>query len=673
MRRSRKPTLKFGETRGEIQGFTSWKTASFNDLPPARVIREILQNSLDAAVEAKEKPAVVRFRVTKIKDHDIPDIAGYRKAFREAVVYHQRQGELPDAAQHVVNTIEATLENLAKDGHYLLAVSDNGVGLNERRMKALFSDGTSVKATNAAGSYGVGHFAAISASDLHYLLYGGVLENGKKLAAGYAVLASRPGKKCWYSAQGYLIKKFAAGMGDKLYDFLDSKSIPEILSTDLERIREEWKHGTVISIPAFNYFGDYTQSLSHIVSKIASYNFGVAIHRGDLVIEIDESEKYDDESELRMMRLDNSTLGGILEEESKQKRAPRKNTFFEGLRPSGQNAHSIYEALVKGAPGVVETNLGKISVNLLAPAPTENTRIDLFRNGMWITDEVSRLKRADFADRQPFHAVLVPQEGHELHRLVRKAEGPMHDKLSLNLLDQAERKKLINAFGEITVWIKEQIPELGDSVYTPDDFLVVPTGGEGIGGGPKRFEMWGRPTVVHRSRVSQRIFTQSDGEDDNHELEGERKGEKRNKRSKKKTRRTLSSPLPFQSTVVPDGKGSHIISLRCKEAFDDVTLSLKVDENMDATCDRIWSDEKVTIRSFELNASGAKEPMVEINDEGDAIRLCGLLAGKTYKLALKHDSPEGLENAVELPVLRVDLSRTRLESNKENSENVNDN
>ena len=664
MKRSRKPTLKFGETT-EIQGFTSWKTSSFNDLPPARVIREILQNSLDAAVEAGVTPAVVRFRVNKIKRQDIPDIAGYEKAFREAVTYHSKQGKLPDAAQHVVDTIEAALEELAEDGHYLLSVSDNGVGLNERRMKALFSDGTSVKATNAAGSYGVGHFAAISASDLHYLLYGGVLENGKKLAAGYAVLASRPGKKYWNAAQGYLIKKFMTG--DKLYDFLDSKSIPRILATDLEKIRDEWKHGTVISIPAFNYFGDYTQRLSHIVSKIASYNFGVAIHRGDLVIEIDESEKGDESDGLEEMRLDNSTLGKILREERGEKRAPRKDTFFEGLRPSGQNAHSMYETLVKGESNVVPTGLGEVSINLLAPAPTGNTRIDLFRNGMWITDEVSRLKRADFTDRQPFHAVLVPQEGNELHRLVRKAEGPMHDKLSFNLLSDAEKKKLANAFGKISDWIKEQIPELGDSEYTPDDFLVVQTGGEGVGGGPKQFEMWGLPVVVHKHRLSQRTFTES-GKKTEHEGEGE--GEKKNRKRRKNVRRTRSNPLPFQSTVVPDGQERHIVSLKCKNAFDDVTLSLRVDENVDATCDRIWPDEKVTIRSFEVDVKGPQKPIVEMNGEGDAIRLRRLSAGETYKLALKHDSLEGLGNAVDLPVLRVDLHRTKLESNKGDAKNA---
>ena len=42
-------TLKFGA--GEPSGFTGYTTASFNHVPPAKILREILQNSLDAAVE----------------------------------------------------------------------------------------------------------------------------------------------------------------------------------------------------------------------------------------------------------------------------------------------------------------------------------------------------------------------------------------------------------------------------------------------------------------------------------------------------------------------------------------------------------------------------------------------------------------------------------------------
>ena len=67
---------------------------------------------------------------------------------------------------------------------------DNGVGLNEQRMNALLSDGLSVKEGGATGTYGNGHSTAIPASDLRYVLYGGVTADGQKTGAGHAVIAS---------------------------------------------------------------------------------------------------------------------------------------------------------------------------------------------------------------------------------------------------------------------------------------------------------------------------------------------------------------------------------------------------------------------------------------------------------------------------------------------------
>ena len=41
-------------------------------------------------------------------------------------------------------------------------------------MEALLGDGISVKDSNASGSYGNGHVVAFPASDLRYVLYGGL-------------------------------------------------------------------------------------------------------------------------------------------------------------------------------------------------------------------------------------------------------------------------------------------------------------------------------------------------------------------------------------------------------------------------------------------------------------------------------------------------------------------
>ncbi len=634
-----------------MTGFTAIDTASFNDLRPSPIIRELIQNSLDAAVEAEEKTAVIRFRVKQIGRSDVPDIAGYEEHFRAAVDEHKRNGGLPDAAQQVVDNIEKALERLKKGNHYSLSILDNGIGLDHTRMTSLLGQGTSVKSVEASGSYGVGHLASIPASDLRYVLYGGVVKGGQRTVSGCAVLASRAGKSRLMAAQGYLVKGFRSGKDGKIYDFIGPRSIPDAVAADLKEIESEWEHGSTVVIPAFNCFGDdHHFSLWDVVSRVAAYNFNVAIYQDNLVIEVIDIDK-------KRQRLDGRTLKGVLEQDKDNIKAARKDSFFAGLRPSGQNAHAAYLTQTEGEPHLVQTEDGDVNMWLLTPSPTGNTRVDLFRNGMWITDRIPGLSRADFTDRQPFHAVLTlkAKEGKGLHRLIRKAEGPMHDKLAFNLLSPEERKKLSVAIQRIANKIRGEIPEIGTEEYTPDDYLLIETGGQEPGGTTQQYAMWGFPVPIQRARISQRRFSGS-GETIEHEGDSMGKVERTNQISRKSQKqRSTSRSLPFRSTAIPDGMGRHIVAIECSETFDEVLLSLRVDENMDATCDRVWPDERVLLKSFEIEARGVSAPSSKMEDDKRAIQVRGLSAGTTYNLVLEYEVPEELANLVEVPVFRVDL------------------
>ena len=129
---------------GPPTGFTPASIAGFDDLRPAAVVRELIQNSLDAAVEAGESTAIVRFRLTRRKIEDIPGIESYREAFNAAVESQKWSGNgtLPSQAERVVRIIRDALE---QDEHDTLSVLDNGIGLNTSRMTALLSDGVSAK------------------------------------------------------------------------------------------------------------------------------------------------------------------------------------------------------------------------------------------------------------------------------------------------------------------------------------------------------------------------------------------------------------------------------------------------------------------------------------------------------------------------------------------------
>ncbi len=639
-------TLKFGDAASN-EGFTPFGTAAFSDLRPARIVRELIQNSLDAAVvEAGEDTAIMRFQVDSISRRQLPDVDGYEKAFKKAVEYQTNinKGKLPDAAQQVVDQIKSGLQELQNGKASLLSVVDNGIGLDTKRMNSLLGDGSSAKSDESSGSYGVGHLASMSLSDIRYMLYGGVTEDGKSIVAGRTVLASHPGRRKLNAAQGYLIDGFRNGLDGNLYDF--STEHPDVLSNRIKEIASKWRHGSCVMMPVFNCFRGQLE-LWEVVSKVAAYNFCAAIQQGKLIIEVEE--------EAKRRKLDKDTLGGVLEQDKDRIRAVRSDTFFEGLRPSGANAYSTLKTLVDNARHRVEVSSGVASLNLMVQAMHGNTRVDLFRNGMWITDDVFALKRADFANRQPFHAVIeieAKQSG-ELHRLIRKAEGPMHDTLSFTLLSKAEQEKLRKSLRQLADHIKEQVPEIGSEEYRVDDFLLVNTG-VGDGRGTQSFFFWGIPTTVSRNRGNQLIPAGSgQTEVDPHPPHPPHPP------SPPSPRERRSTPLPFSSVVVPNGAERLSASIESRSDFPEAWLVLRVDENADVTCDRIWGDEDVSIVSFSIRPTDATgEPLrSEITSDGKVVKVYRLSENTTYELDIEYNMPDELANVVETPVFRLELHR----------------
>ena len=643
-------TLKFGQA-SSIDGFTPLSMAAFNDLPPARIVRELLQNSLDAAAEAGETTAQVRFQVEPVNRRGLPDAKGYENAFRKAVKYHQNNGDLSDAAKEVVDRIELGLDAIKAGEAILLSVVDNGCGLNISRMNRLLADGSSGKSATASGSYGVGHLAPMALSDLRYILYGGLTADGSRIACGKAILAAHLGRKNTNDAKGYLIEGFRNGKDGNLYNFLPRASHPKLLAKYLDAISEEWGHGCVVLIPAYNNFGNDNYWLSDIVFKVAAYNFAPAIHRKKLVITVQENGTED--------RLDERTLTGVLEPEQDRVRVARSDTLFAGLRPSGQNAYHILQALTNDKRGRVSIKRDKARISLLTPSPNGSSRIDLFRNGMWITDNIPLLGTADFASREPFHAVIEidAKDGGELHRLIRKAEGPMHDNLSFSLLSKPERAELEQKFSKIASWINGQVPEVTSDTYTVDDFLEVISGDDGPQG-QKSFSFWGLPTAISRQSVAQGILAPAgNGNDETTRDRIKDPGPPRPYPPTSQPKPKPARPLSFRSTMAPDGPGKLVGSITSLSDFAEAWVAFKVDENTDSTCDRIGPDEDVAIKSFLIRSvtGNAAQLTSEIDNEGRFVKIQGIAADTAYEVQVEYAIPAGLAGIVENPVLRLEM------------------
>ena len=644
-------TLKFGKANSLV-GFSSLKTARFNNLPPARIVRELVQNSLDAAKEAGVTPAIVRFGVRKAKRSDIPDFQGHSRAIQKAMEHHKKEsgGKLPEPAQEAVNRINGGLDAVKKGKASLLSVTDNGIGLDAKRMQSLLGDGASAKPDPLTGAYGVGHLAPLALSDIRYMLYGGITKTGKRTACGWTIVASHPGKGHLQDAEGYLIKGFKSGLQGGLYDFLPYSQHPRSITRDLDTIAKEWGHGSSVMALAFNNFRRGGISLWEVVSKIVSYNFCPAVYRGELIAEVVEEDG--------RRQLNKESMGEVLEGEQARVRTARSDSFFKELRPSGNNAFSILRALQADNTKPIQVGGDRAHVSLLTPLAEGQSRIDLFRNGMWISDEIPGLGRVDFTGLQPFHATIEvnKEDGGELHRLILKAEGPLHDRFSFVRLSPDETGNLKASIGTIAEWIKTQVPEIGNEEYTVDDYLVVRTEDNGTKG-RERFSFWGIPTPMARRQNSQlvegQVITEVDPPDPPNPP-----GPPRPPRPPRPPSERRGRPLPFRSVVVPDGDNILRASVECDRDFPEAWLTLRVDENSDVTCDRIWGDEDISISSVSMSKTGGGDKLeCELMSSGRTVRIKGLRGKETYDLRLGYDAPHELMDTVRFPTFRLELHR----------------
>ena len=600
---------------------------------------------MDAAVEADVSTAKILFRLTLQKTRDIPGIKSYRRAFFAAVRTHEDMGggKLPSQAERVVQVIDKAVDEKQQD---VLEVLDNGIGLDPTKMSALLSDGVSAKGGAATGTFGNGHTVAIPASNLRYVLYGGVTEGGARIGAGHAVLASsiNPRQQHQTSGDGFLVNGFQAGS----YEYAKGTSLPDLITEALDDIEQSSGHGTAVIISAFNNFRE-RDPLWDMVSKAAACNFFQAIDEGRLVVQVEDRRPGGAGTP---KSLDRSTLRSVIDAHRDEKRS---QAFL-----SGHRAYDAYDAFQSGQEHVFKTKLGEIRVRIRERS-SGTPRVDLCRNGMWITDDknIPGFYYA-FQDRKPFHAILLldSHAGGRLHELVRNAEGPLHDKLDVTQrLSKKEAKQLRAAFREIRDWLKSVVPEVGSEAYSPVDFLALDFGGDGTGGNARR-SFWGNPVAVTRRDPGYAYGDRLPGPGT-----GTGGGTKVEQGTSPKTQR----PRPvlrslFQAASVPVGAKRRRIRLECKQGCEDAELRLCVDENVDATCDNLRRDEIETVYLTHVAVGGRDlngQDLVRHNGKVVGVRLGDVAANSSLDIDVRYELPGGmLFLPGREPALRVEVFRT---------------
>ena len=568
------PTLIFPET-WQLDGFTTNVTSrQAGEADP--VIRELLQNCLDAALREAHRPrAEVHFTIARRSLQDLPGVSEYGRAFKAA------KNEVKEPTTNDVRQAVKRIEDvLASREMNVLFCRDNGIGLDQNRMKALVSEGQSDKATRGAGSYGLGHLTAYAASDLRYVLYAG-RQQGNVVASGHAILASHVRSGTRHSAHGFWR---APTDVFSLEDGNFPTQIPDLLHDEMSRIADS---GSVVAIAGFNYFHEEKPSAAlDDICRVAALNFMGAIWEDKMVVSVH------DEITGQSARVDCHTLETILLPVSKQQRAPAKGWL------AGSQGYRALQTLQTGRrlDNPVDRSV-QVHFRPLEGDSRERSRVQVFRDGMWITNSAPRLDTSAFGGVLGFDAVVMlsdadPENHTEFYDLIRNSEGPEHrDLTKLRELERSDKKLLDGMLNCLAEQLRAEAGALSsESGFTPTGFAVFDGDVQRVAERIPRFRQ--------RSRGTRK----SSG------LEG---GSAPGQRSRERTRRdrVTSSAVAFRSSVRPrldesGGTSTVIGQVLLDEKLtsnEELYLRVYVESGSDASCEQPLRNQQVPIAHATIN------------------------------------------------------------------------
>ena len=408
------PIWQFAPRNGGIEVIQDSSSAHFRDDPIRKLVREVLQNSLDA----KDRDLVGPVEVQLIESYVDADLIGGSE-LKQHLISCLDQAKKADRPK-VQAIYNRALQAMTTDQIRCLQVLDSGTfGLKGASWNALVTQEGSVhKAGDApGGSNGIGKNAVFNVSDLRTVFYSTRYLDRKEgrveKLQGKASLMSHPSPDNGDESLQH-IGFFTSPDGQPIY----TREIP-----DFFRLGDI---GTGVFVMGFN-----PKSASWVkeVTSAVIENFFYAIHNKNLLVKISAPESED-------VLVSNESLDWLFES-------------YASNTPS----HHYYRATRDHQPIVTNPigKIGSLEVSLsLGSGPRRTAYVN--RNGMLITDSreqkvnpVAPRARSLWPD---FVAVVTPATvaGDEWIRLMENAS---HDAMSpLQLDEDKERREANRVFKE---------------------------------------------------------------------------------------------------------------------------------------------------------------------------------------------------------------------------------
>ena len=474
------------------------------------IIRELTQNALDAAREAEPKrPCKLVFEIRNVLTEKLPGVEVCQEHL--GYMHHWEQ----ESRQNYNDVLRNLRQLYSSTEVTCLFVQDNGVGLDSYRMEKLFGEGDSGKSETdgaSGGTHGVGHKTAFAAGDMNYVLYGGVSRDafGKvhKSASGHVRFPSHKWQDelfTRWSGHAYLARNINFPDNNSGIEIInDEREIPPLLREELDRIEQENDTGSVVIIPAFNFFFNDGNAADLICENIAKHFFA-AIDQGRLSVHVyDDTATSNDSPKEHTMNCRKDVDEILSRQHILQNKYKKDATQLVAGRNIAEAWKTWKEALDPSLPSSaihsLSTPFGEIRA-YIRYTDTGPRRICIVRAGMFITDDDTdmpgSLKRSQFSSRKPFHAVLhfadsLQASDVKADQILRDAENEGHTSILRNKRDGIG-KDWPALCKEIRIALLEVLEEnpRNDS-FTPDDFSIVVGG---VGGWQQPMPVLPRPII----------------------------------------------------------------------------------------------------------------------------------------------------------------------------------
>ena len=434
-----KPLWRFAPTSGGYEQANSAGQFHFADNAYTKMVREVIQNSLDNPQEGLG-PVTVTFELINLSPQDL---------FHDTLLPSIRAvyQELQDSTDREAKTRYANMENLLTSPRIptLAIIDSNTTGLRPNNWQNLiFREGNRVNdpKQNLGGSFGFGKNAPFNISDLNTVIYStrylSVEDKGRCSAiTGKSQLMSHTNPRNPTERLQHI--GFLCNHQQELNQPIKGNQIPSPFNLP--------ETGTGIFIVGFNQAQNHDWPLQ--TRRATVQNFFAAIDQGNLVVNIKPANG-------APVNLTKHSL----------------STEIESLPPKSETRH-FYKALhqtpqhTKSQRRMPNDNINQLEVRITTDPEAPRRLAHLNRRGMLITQSrqpsENPLQPHGGTTWSPWAAVTTATDDAS-DQFIRRMEPPAHDAIKITLLrdkyDQISAKTELRKHQEqIATFIKDSLEE----------------------------------------------------------------------------------------------------------------------------------------------------------------------------------------------------------------------